>query len=254
MSVGSNQSVFLVEAAKMVAKQFLSVVILGLAVCQVSGSTIKDAELALKQLDDLTLVVQGYIHTLSDYQVYLFHGTVDRMVNATKQDIDTQINEILSKITSLSENVESTGTNADVCLSTAQSDLEEFSNDLKNRLMECSGSMIMTGNDHLDSTWNRIWYEYDIDYQCSKMSFVQCSQYETEGCVDEVLSTINKATISLSKASQVLKADTSNQIPGMNFPCRQMILQELGIYPSLILTFVQTCLDSAIAGIYSFTC
>jgi hypothetical protein len=35
MSVGSNQSVFVVEAAKMVAKQFLSVVILGLAVCQV---------------------------------------------------------------------------------------------------------------------------------------------------------------------------------------------------------------------------
>jgi thiamine phosphate synthase YjbQ (UPF0047 family) len=254
MSVGSNQSVFLVEAAKMVPKQFLSVVILGLAVCQVSGSTIKDAELALKQLDDLIFVVQGYMSTLSDYQAYLLHGTVDRMVNATKQDIDTQINEIISKITSLSENVESTGTTVDVCLSTTQSDLEEFSNDLKSRLMECSGSMIMTGNDLLYSTWSRIWYEYDIDYECSKMSFVQCSQDETEGCVDEVLSTINKATNSLSKASQVLKADTSNQITGMNFPCRQMILQELDLYPSLILTFVRTCLESTIAGAYSFTC
>jgi thiamine phosphate synthase YjbQ (UPF0047 family) len=210
--------------------------------------------MALKQLDDLIFVVQGYMSTLSDYQAYLLHGTVDRMVNATKQDIDTQINEIISKITSLSENVESTGTTVDVCLSTTQSDLEEFSNDLKSRLMECSGSMIMTGNDLLYSTWSRIWYEYDIDYECSKMSFVQCSQDETEGCVDEVLSTINKATNSLSKASQVLKADTSNQITGMNFPCRQMILQELDLYPSLILTFVRTCLESTIAGAYSFTC
>jgi hypothetical protein len=238
----------------MVSKQLVFVVILGLSVYQVSGSTIEDAETALKQLDILYDAVLIYEESFMSSQIDLLESTLDQMIKATKEDIDNKIAGILKKITSLTKNVESIGTNVDVCSSTAQRDLEEFSSDLNSRLKNCYDDMLVLGGAHLLQAWRRNLYERDINFRCTNMSFIQCVEYESEGCVDEVLSTIDKATKSLATASQVMKADLSNQIIGTNFPCRQMIEQEWDLYPSLILNFVQTCLESVLAGLRSYTC
>ncbi|KAJ3648412.1 hypothetical protein Zmor_020217 [Zophobas morio] len=222
---------------------------------QVLGSTIEDAEQALVDLDDLSLSYQGQLHLHMNNQSVILKVQLMEMQTQTQQEILDQVNNILSKISTMAENTQtSTGENVDDCLSTANEDLTDFSNEMSDRLNECYGSMINTGNYMLYTSWSKVWDEYDVDYGCAKMAFEQCKNYENEECADAIVTAVERAKGKMAQAFTVLTTDMVNQITGMNYPCRQMILEEMALYPSLILNYVGLCLKRLSAGHFAPSC
>ncbi|KAJ3648414.1 hypothetical protein Zmor_020219 [Zophobas morio] len=211
---------------------------------QVLGSTIEDAEQALQDLEDLNLLYQGELHLHMNNQSDILRGQLMEMQTQTQQEILDQVNNILSKISTMAENTQtSTGANVDNCLSTANEDLADFANEMSDRLNDCYGSMLDTGNYMLYTSWSKVWDEYDLSYRCAKMGFEECKNYGNEGCPDDLISGYEYSKEYIEQAFTALKTDMVNQITGMNYPCRQMILEEMALYPSLILNYVGLCLE-----------
>ncbi|EFA06466.1 hypothetical protein TcasGA2_TC009350 [Tribolium castaneum] len=225
-----------------------------LAIKGAFGATIADAEKALQELDALSSKVQGELHaTMVDQSSVLHSFVYDLEVSAT-QEIKNQIASVSSRIKALFENVKTVVDDVSPCQVVSENNLVTFGEVLEKKLKDCGDNLMKTGDDMLASTWNKILFDYDLHYNCNKMGLYQCKTYEKVDCVDGVIANIENAKKQMGNTTQIITAEMLNVVSGMNYPCGDMVVQEMEHYSSVILNSISSCVKYLSAAAFKPTC
>ena len=203
------------------------------------------------------LTYRGALDSLRYNQSSVLLSQLTEMKAQAQQEINDQIDNISTKILILAENARnSTGDNTtvDSCLATANADLTNFGTEMTDRLNDCFSNVLETGNLMLMTTWSKVWTSYDVDYQCAKLIVDECKNYALTGpCPSSAVTAVERSKSSTAKVFTLLTNEMVSQVTSMSYPCRQMIVQEMALYPSLILNYVDLCLEKLV-GHFLFGC
>lgn len=213
------------------------------------GATNQEAQQALSDFNDWSGVFMRNLSDVAQSQWELLHSQLDDEVAEATQNVDDLLALYLDKINTISSNLDNVEINVTSCTAASQTDLTLFANDAKERLNECYGTVIIDGNGRLDASWSRVTKQYSTLYFCSRVSYIQCRDYEdTSDCYDFVISNIDRAKDSMVKGYEILRAEILNQIQEIVLPCKAMILQEMNLYPTLLMDFLGNCVESVTAS------
>lgn len=213
------------------------------------GATNQEAQQALSDFNDWSGVLMRNLSDVAQSQWDLLHSQLDDEVAQATQNVDDLLALYLEKINTISSNLDNVQINVTSCTASAQQDLTLFADDVKERLDECYGTVIIDGNGQLDASWSRVTKQYSTLYSCSRVSYIQCRDYEdTSDCYDFVISNIDRAKDSMIRGYDILRAEILNQVQEMVLPCKAMILQEMNLYPTLLMDFLGNCVESVTAS------